>query len=175
MAVKKDPAARRAREAARRAAAAERIGPQPVRPPRPRTLYAMRPPGLYYEDWHMPKGDDDQIIRKIAEEFGPDSGEAKTMRLILDYREVYGPHVPLGAAGHLDAILDHTELAATLTEPLGCPPDDARKTLHSLHAQGLLLVADDGSLWTTIPPGTPLSTPGKGWSFVEKKVDAPTD
>ncbi|GGP89987.1 hypothetical protein [Streptomyces melanogenes] len=173
MAAKKDPAVRRAREAARRAAAVERIGPQPVRTPRPRTLYSMRPPGLYYEDWHAPKGEDNRLINEIVDKFGPDSDEAKTMRIMLEYRTMYGPRFPFAAAGHLDVILNTSELTAQLTEPLNCSPEEARQSLHSLHAQGLLLVADDGSLWTTVPPGTPLSAADGQWAFVEKKADAP--
>ncbi|MFI8178358.1 hypothetical protein ACIF6H_34280 [Streptomyces microflavus] len=46
--------------------------------------------------------------------------------------------------------------------------------MHSLHAHGMLLLADDGSLWMTIPPGTPHSAPDGKWSLVEQKVQAPT-
>ncbi len=60
---KKDPAACRARESARRAAAAQRIGPRPVRTPHPRqpkTLYDLKPPGVFYQDWDRPIGADDE-------------------------------------------------------------------------------------------------------------------
>lgn len=175
MAAKKNPAARRAREAARRAAAAGRIGPRPVRTPRPRSLYEMRPPGLHYEEWHTVKGEDNRGINEIVGEFGPDSDEAKLMRIMLEYRTFYGSRIPFAAAGHLDVILNDTELAAQLTEPLNCSLEEARQSLHSLHAQGMLLVADDGSLWTTVPPGAPLSAADGQWAFVGKKADSPGD
>ncbi|RSS85244.1 hypothetical protein EF919_38145, partial [Streptomyces sp. WAC02707] len=162
MAPKKDPAARRAREAARRTAAAERIGPRPVktpRPPRVKTLYDLAPPGAYYQDWDTPKGTDEELLAKVAEAFGPDSGPAKTMRTLLDYRQLYGPNIPTEAARHLEQILAHTDLAELANEGIGVEPDEVRDSLHSLHAQGLLLIADDGSLWLTVPPGTPYSAP----------------
>ncbi|WP_370424309.1 hypothetical protein AB8O64_36760 (plasmid) [Streptomyces sp. QH1-20] len=174
MAAKKDPAARRAREAARRAAAAERLGPRPIKTPRPRTLYSLNPPGLYYQEWDKPTGTDEEVMGKVIEAFGTESGEAATMRLLLEYRGIYGPHVPLAAAGHLDVIVQDTDLAGELTKSMGSTPDDVRESLHSLHAQGMLLVADDGSLWMTIPPGTPYSAAGGQWAFVEQKVAAPT-
>lgn len=176
MAPKKDPAARRAREAARRAAAAERIGPRPVRTPKPRrpkTLYDLAPPGVYYQDWDTPTGTDEELMAKVAETFGPDSGPAETMRTLLDYRDLYGPYVPTAAARHLEQILAGTDLTALAKKTVGAAPEETRDSLHSLHAQGLLLIADDGSLWLTVPPGTPYSAPHGQWAFVEKKVDAP--
>lgn len=173
MAAKKDPAARRAREAARRAAAAERIGPRPVRTPRPRTLYSLRPPGRYYQEWDRPTGTDEEVMGKVIDAFGTDSGEATTMRLLLEYRSIYGPYIPLAAAGHLDAILQDTDLVAALTESIGDTEGDVRESLHSLHARGMLLVADDGTLWMTVPPGTPYSAAGGQWAFVEQKAAAP--
>ncbi|MGC5400769.1 hypothetical protein ACPXCP_34135 [Streptomyces sp. DT20] len=176
MAPKKDPAARRAREAARRATAAERIGPRPVRTPKPRrpkTLYDLAPPGVYYQDWDTPTGVDEVLMAKVAETFGPDSGPAETMRTLLDYRDLYGPSIPTAAARHLEQILACTDLTALAKKAAGVAPEEARDSLHSLHAQGLLLIADDGSLWLTVPPGTPYSAPHGQWAFVEKTVDAP--
>ncbi|MFJ9520648.1 hypothetical protein ACIRPK_20650 [Kitasatospora sp. NPDC101801] len=173
MAAKKNPAARRAREATRRAAAAERIGPRPVMTPRPRTLHSLKPPGAYYEEWHTPVGDDEEVIAMLTETYGADSGEVFTMRLMLEYRTFYGPKVPFAAAGHLDLILRDSALAAELQQSMGSTSDDIRESLHSLHAQGLVLVDGDGSLWMTVPPGTPLSAPGGQWAFVEQKVSAP--
>ncbi|MGR8012229.1 hypothetical protein [Streptomyces sp. A5-4] len=176
MAPKKDPAARRAREAVRRAAAAERIGPRPVKTPRPRqpkTLYDLAPPGAYYQDWNTPVGTDEELIAKVAETFGPDSGPTETMRTLLDYRELYGSNIPTAAARHLEQILAHTDLTRLAKKTMGAEPDETRDSLHSLHAQGLLLIADDGSLWMTIPPGTPYSAPGGQWAFVEQKAAAP--
>ncbi|MFF1511886.1 hypothetical protein [Streptomyces sp. NPDC058326] len=135
----------------------------------------MKPPGVFYEDWERPVGSDNEVMSKIATAFGPESGEARTMQLLLDYRRIYGPNIPLGAAGHLDLILEDTSLATDLAESMGSAQTEARDTLHSLHAQGLLLIADDGSLWTTAPPGTPLSATDDQWTFVEKKADAPVD
>ncbi|GAA1143288.1 hypothetical protein [Streptomyces javensis] len=171
---KKDPAARRARESARRAAAAQRIGPRPVRTPRPRqpkTLYDLKPPGVFYQDWERPIGADDDVMSKIDAAFGTESREATTMRLMLDYRRFYGPNIPLGAAGHLDLILENTNLA----EAMGVTQTETRDSVHSLHAQGLLLIADDGCLWLTVPPGTPYSAPNGQWAFGEKKSDAPRE
>ncbi|WP_371523271.1 hypothetical protein [Kitasatospora sp. NBC_01300] len=173
MAAKKNPGARRAREAARRAAAAERIGPRPVMTPRPRTLHSLKPPGAYYQEWHTPIGDDEEVLGKLTEDFGADSGEVFAMRKMLEYRTIYGPKVPFAAAGHLDVILQDSDLAAELQESMGSTADDIRGSVHSLHAQGLLLVDDDGSLWMTVPPGTPLSAPGGQWAFVDQKVSAP--
>ncbi|GAA3163537.1 hypothetical protein GCM10017688_07730 [Streptomyces ramulosus] len=164
---------RRAREAARRAAAAERIGPRPIKAPRPRTLYSLNPPGLYYKEWDTPTGTDEEVMSKVAEAFGTDSGEAATMRILLEYRGIYGPRIPFAAAGHLDVILQDSELGADLAESIGSTAGDVRESLHSLHAQGMLLVADDGSLWMTVPPGTPYSAAGGQWTFVEQKVAAP--
>ncbi|MFJ1751152.1 hypothetical protein ACIOJD_33730 [Streptomyces sp. NPDC088116] len=133
----------------------------------------MEPPGAFYQDWDRPVGTDDEVMAKVTNAFGPESGEAVTMRMMLDYRNLYGPHVPLGAAGQLDLILEDTALAAQLAQSTGVTQDDARDSLHSLHAQGMLLIADDGSLWMTVPPGTPYSAPNGQWSFIEKKAEAP--
>ncbi|WP_030272961.1 hypothetical protein [Streptomyces sp. NRRL B-24484] len=175
MAAKKNHAERRAREAARRTAATARIGPRPVMAPRPQTLHALNPPGLYYKEWHTPKGTDEEVMSKVTEAYGADSDEATTMRLMLEYRTIYGPRVPFAAAGHLDVILRDTDLVAGLREYVGSAPDEVRASLHSLHSQGLLLVADDGSLWVTVPPGTPQATPGGQWTFLGQKAPAPVD
>lgn len=131
----------------------------------------MEPPGVFYQDWDRPVGADDDVMSQVVAAFGPDSGEAATMRLMLDYRRFYGPRIPLSAAGHLDLILENTNLA----ESMGVTPTETRDSLHSLHAQGLLLIADDGSLWLTVPPGTPYSAPNGQWAFVEMKADAPPE
>ncbi|MFG2977708.1 hypothetical protein ACGFYY_32550 [Streptomyces sp. NPDC048331] len=133
----------------------------------------MKPPGVFYEDWEHPVGSDTEVMSTIATAFGPESGEARTMQLLLDYRRIYGPYLPLGAAGHLDLILEDTNLATDLAESMGSVQTETRDTVHSLHAQGLLLIADDGSLWLTVPPGTPNSAPSGQWAFIEKKADAP--
>ena len=175
---KENPAARRARESARRTTAAQRIGPRTVKTPRPRqpmSLYDLEPPGVFYQDWDRPVGTDDEVMAKISEVFGPDSGEAVTMRTLLDYREIYGPHIPVSAAGQLDLILADTDLAAQLAPSTGSTQADVRDSMHSLHAQGLLLIADDGSLWMTVPPGTPYSAPDGQWAFVEQKASAPPE
>jgi hypothetical protein len=72
-------------------------------------------------------------------------------------------------------ILEDTNLATVLAESMGSAQTETRDTLHYLHAQGLLLIADDGSLWLTVPPGTPYSAPNGQWAFIEKKVDAPPE
>ncbi|MEU5284949.1 hypothetical protein N7925_03745 [Streptomyces sp. CA-278952] len=173
-----DPTARRAREAARRAAAAQRIGPQPLRTPRPRQpkfLFDLKPPGAFYTDWDFPVGTDTGVMGRVIDDFGADSVEAATMRILLHFRRIYGPNIPLGAIGQLELLLDETDLLTRLSPAEGVTADDARKSVHSLHAHGLILIADDGSLWRTIPPGTPNSAPGGRWSFVEQQVQAPAE
>ncbi|MEU4800178.1 hypothetical protein [Streptomyces sp. NPDC023327] len=172
MAAKKNPAARRAREAARRAAAAQRIGPRPGRPDRPRYLYDLDPPGIYYREWDAPKGADEEVMDKVNHRFGPDSDAALGMRFVLEYRRTYGPNVPVMAARQLDQIVVRTDLATDLAQTLGVPPEEARAHLHTLHARGALLIADDGSLWMTVPPGTGAND---RWVFVEKKADTPLE
>ncbi|MFJ7416353.1 hypothetical protein ACIQWZ_36970 [Streptomyces sp. NPDC098077] len=173
-----DPTARRAREAARRAAAAQRIGLRPPRTPRPRQpklLFDLEPPGAFYTDWDSPVGTDTEVMTQVIERFGADSDEATTMRFLLRFREIYGPNIPLDAIGQLELLLDETDLLTQLSPGAGVTTDDARDSVHSLHAHGMLLIADDGSLWMTVPPGTPYSAPNGEWSFVEKKVQEPAE
>ncbi|MEU6953176.1 hypothetical protein [Streptomyces sp. NPDC045714] len=173
-----DPTARRAREAARRAAAAQRIGPRPLRTPRPRRpklLFDLQPPGAFYTDWDIPVGTDTGVMAQVIDQFGVDSAEAATMRILLHFRRIYGPNIPLGAIGQLELLLDETDLLTRLSPGAGVTPDDARASAHYLHAHGMILIADDGSLWMTVPPGTPDSAPDGTWSFVEQKVRAPAD
>jgi hypothetical protein len=172
MAAKKNSAARRVGEAARRAAAAQRIGPRPVRPARPQYLYDLKPPGVYYREWDTPKGADEEVMKKVNAEFGPDSDAALTMRFVLEYRRTYGPRVPVMAARQLDQFVVRTDLATDLAQTMGVPPEEAREHLHTLHARGVLLIADDGSLWMTLPPGTKTND---HWTFVDKKADAPLE
>ncbi|MDJ0466799.1 hypothetical protein QMK30_36210 [Streptomyces sp. H27-C3] len=120
-------------------------------------MYNLNPPGVFCQEWDRPVGIDEQVMATVTAAFGPDSDEATTMRMMLDYRKIYGPHIPLGAAGQLDLIFADTALAAQLARSTGSARDDTRDSLHSLHAQGMLLIADDGSLWMTVPPGTPFS------------------
>ncbi|MFD4341771.1 hypothetical protein ACFWPP_31880 [Streptomyces anulatus] len=174
MAAKKNPGARRAQKNARRAAR-KRNDPRTSGTSRGRTLYDLDPPGLYYEEWNTPAGTDKQVMDKVSGAFGTDSAEAATMRRLLDYRTIYGPHIPVAAAAHLDLILQDTSLVAELHMSSGSATDDIRESMHSLHAMGTLLVADDGSLWMTIPPGTPHSAPDGGWSFIGQKADAPAE
>ncbi|RPK78163.1 hypothetical protein [Streptomyces sp. ADI98-10] len=174
-----DPVTRRAREAARRTAAAQRIGPRPPRTPRPRRpkpLFDLNPPGVFYTDWDSPVGTDTEVMAKVTDHFGADSDEATTMRYLLRFREIYGPDIPLGAVGQLELLLDETDLLAQLSPRTDVVDSAAaRDSVHSLHAHGMLLVADDGSLWTTVPPGTPHSAPDGAWSFVERKIQAPAE
>ncbi|MEU2181045.1 hypothetical protein [Streptomyces thermolilacinus] len=172
MAAKKNPASRRAGEAARRAAAAQRIGPRPARPTRPRHLYDLNPPGSYYREWDTPNGTDEEVMHKVNDTFGPDSDAALGMRFVLEYRKTYGPRVPVMAARQLDQIVVRTDLATDLAQTMDVPPEEAREHLHTLHARGVLLIADDGSLWMTVPPGTGTND---RWVFVEKKADAPLE
>ena len=172
MASKKDPAARREQKNARRAAR-KRSGTRTDRVPRLRNLYDLEPPGVFYQDWDRPVGGDDEIMSQVTAAFGADSDETLTMRFMLEYRRIYGPDVPLAAARHLDQILVRTDLGAHMIEMLGTTSDEARESMHSLHAQGMLLIADDGSLWMTVPPGTPYSAPHGQWKFVEQKAEAP--
>ncbi|MFK0142669.1 hypothetical protein [Streptomyces murinus] len=118
--------------------------------PVPRTsLYDLDPPGLFYQDRDRPAEDDE------------------TPGTVLDYyRMIYGPRVPLTAARQLDELLQHSDLAVQLDIGKGHIPAAARETFHSLHAHGMLLIADDGSLWSTEPP----EVPGGQWIFEEKKA-----
>ncbi|MGW7095632.1 hypothetical protein [Streptomyces sp. NPDC054874] len=173
-----DPTARRAREAARRAAAAQRIGPRPLRAPRPRRpklLFDLQPPGVFYTDWEIPVGTDTGVMGQVIDQFGADSAEAATMRILLYFRRIYGPNIPLGAIGQLELLLDETDLLTRLSPGPDVTADDARESVHFLHAHGRILIADDGSLWMTVPPGTPNSAPDGTWSFVEQKVRAPAE
>lgn len=171
---KKDPASRRAQKNARRAAR-KRSGTAVGSSSRPRYLHDLKPPGAFYRDWHRPVGTDTEIMNKVTAAFGAESDEALTMRFMTEYRTFYGPLVPLEAARQLDRILIGTDMGGYVTEHLGATPEEARESMHSLHAQGMLLVADDGSLWMTVPPGTPYSAPGGQWAFVEQKVAAPAN
>ncbi|WP_030705066.1 MULTISPECIES: hypothetical protein [unclassified Streptomyces] len=171
---KKNPGVRRAQKNARRATR-KRTDYRPSGASRGRTLYDLAPPGSYYQEWDTPAGTDRQVMDKVAAAFGAESAEAATMRRLLEYRTIYGPRIPIEAAAHLDLILDDTDLVAQLHTSSGSATDDIRESMHSLHAMGTLLVADDGSLWMTIPPGTPHSAPDGGWSFIGKKSDAPVE
>ncbi|MFJ2027105.1 hypothetical protein ACIODW_25305 [Streptomyces sp. NPDC087897] len=172
-----DPAVRRAREAPRRAAAAQRIGPRPPRVPRPRRteyLFDLKLPGAFYADWEQPTGAGERFLAKVVDDFGADSPAVAVMRVLLHYRETYGPSIPMKAVGQRELLLNETDLAARLSPEGGLTDDDVRAQAHALHARGLLFVADDGSLWRTVPPGTPYSAPDGRWSLVEQLVRAPT-
>lgn len=67
-----------------------------------------------------------------------------------------------------------TDLLAQLS-PRTDVTDNARDSVHSLHAHGMLLIADDGPLWMTVPPGTPYSAPNGKWLFTEQKAQAPAE
>jgi len=177
-----DPAQRRAPEAARRTAAAERIGPRPKRTPRPRkpaTLYDLNPPGTFYRDWARPTVPQGMNgagpLDVVVAHFGPDSGEADTMKTLLAYAQIYGQQIPVDAARHLETLARLSGMAAEAAAAQNISEDEAVESLHSLHAQGLLLVDDDGSVWLTVPPGTPYSAPDGGWAFVEKRMNAPKE
>ncbi|MEU0343766.1 hypothetical protein ABZ092_33635 [Streptomyces bobili] len=175
-----DPAQRRAREAARRTAAAERIGPRPKRTPRkPATLYDLSPPGAFYREWvrpAVPQGmDGASPLDAAVAHFGPDAGEVDTMRRFLAYAEIYGQQIPVDAARHLETLARLSGMAAEAAAAQDMSEEEAVESLHSLHAQGLLLVDDDGSVWLTVPPGTPYSAPDGAWAFVEKRMDAPKE
>lgn len=58
---------------------------------------------------------------------------------------------------------------------MGTTAEETRRRVHSLHAKGLFLIADDGSLWLTVPPGTSVSAPRGEWTFVEQKAAAPPE
>ncbi|MFE5096630.1 hypothetical protein ACFRCI_41550 [Streptomyces sp. NPDC056638] len=130
----------------------------------------------FYTDWDSPVGTDPDVMAQVTDHFGADSDEATTMRFLLRFREIYGPNIPLGAVGQLEFLLDETDLLTQLSPtPDVIDNADTRDSVHSLHAHGMLLIADDGSLWMTFPPGTPHSAQGGAWSFVEQKVKAPAE
>ncbi|MFY4721471.1 hypothetical protein [Streptomyces sp. LaBMicrA B280] len=178
MGSKKNPAARRAQKNARRTTRKQKGTRSTItasRTARGRSLFDLNPPGTFYQEWDTPTGNDKELLDTATTAFGADSDEATTTRLILEYRDIYGPRIPIAAAAHLDLIVRDTDLAAELATSMGSSMNDVRESLHSLHAQGMLLVADDESLWMTIPPGTPYSAAGGQWAFVEQKVAAPSN
>lgn len=179
---RQDPAQRRAREAGRRTAAAERIGPRPKRTPRPRnpaTLYDLNPPGTFYSEWArptVPKGmEGANPLDAVAAQYGADSGVVDTMRTFLKYAEIYGEQIPVAAAPHLEMLARLSGMAAEAAATQGITEDEAVESLHSLHATGFLLIDNDGSVWLTVPPGTPYSAPDGEWAFVEKRMEAPKE
>lgn len=175
---KSAPAQRQAKEAVRRAAAAERIGPRPARTPRVRSLHALKPPGAWYQVWAEPSTQllergPETALQEATDKYGADSAEAATLKVLTDYADVYGGTVPTMAAAHLDALVRSSGMATVLAGATGADEDEAITSVHSLHAQGLLLVTDDGAVWLTVPPGTPYSAPGGKWDFIEEKIPAP--
>jgi hypothetical protein len=179
---KTSPAQRRAGEAARRASAANRIGPREPRPPRPprvKPLHRLKPPGTYYETWDSPgplllERGAEAALNEVSEKFGADSVEVALMDVMARYADVYDGQVPTLAAAHLHHLAFAGGLAEELARSTGIKAEDAVESVHRLHAMGTMLVADDGSLWLTIPPGTPVSAADGGWSFVEQKIPAQT-
>ncbi|EYT77951.1 hypothetical protein CF54_40095 [Streptomyces sp. Tu 6176] len=175
---RKDPGQRRAREAMRRVAAAERIGPRPKRTPRQRklVLYALKPPGAFYREWDrlaVPQGMAGvSPLKAVETQFGADSGVVDTMKTMMRYSDIYGVQIPTAAATHLDTLARLSGMAAELASDNGITEDEAVEQLHILHAAGFLLIDDDGSVWLTVPPGTPESAPDGGWTFMEKRLDA---
>ncbi|MCX4481657.1 hypothetical protein OOK44_35380 [Streptomyces cellulosae] len=140
-------------------------------------LYDRNPPGAFYREWArptLPQGTVGGSPLDVAEtQFGRDSSEADTMRTLLRYADIYGTQIPVAAARHLETLSRLSGMAADAASAQGITEDEAVESLHSLHAQGLLLVDDDGSVWLTVPPGTPYSAPDGGWAFVEKRMEAP--
>lgn len=168
---KRPPAQRRAAEAARRTAASKRIGPRPLTS---RTLFALRPPGEYYERdecWARLSTDIEQ--QAALDAVAGDPGALEALRALHRFSHVYGREIPAAAALHLDSMLRSSGYLTDFSQLSGISEDDALESLHGLHASGLLLVADDGSVWLTVPPGTPVSAPGDEWAFVEQKIGAP--
>ncbi|WP_251021787.1 hypothetical protein [Streptomyces sp. ISL-98] len=143
-------------------------------------MYSLNPPGAYYEDWVNPGArllaeGPEALLAATAEEFGPESSELDTVRVLVRFGEIYGFPVPVTAARHLDAMVELVGYATQFASLEGVTEDEALASMHSLHAQGLLLIDDDGSVWTSVPPGTPYSAPNGEWALVEKKVEAPPE
>ncbi|WP_437080940.1 hypothetical protein [Streptomyces sp. enrichment culture] len=81
----------------------------------------------------------------------------------------------MDAARHLETLARLSGVAADAAAAQNITEDEAVESLHSLHSQGLLLVDDDGSVWLTVPPGTPYSASDGGWASVEKRMEAPKE
>ncbi|MFD9458787.1 hypothetical protein ACFWBC_37630 [Streptomyces sp. NPDC059985] len=175
---KADPARRRSDEAARRAAATERVGPRTPRTPRVKLLHALRPPGEYYQLWAEPSTqflqDPEAALKEAIGRYGEDSCDAATLRVFAGHAESYGHNVPTAAAAHLDLLVRSSGMATAMAAAI--TDGDEEETLaavHRLHGMGMLLVDDEGAVWLTVPPGTPVSAPNGEWRFVEKKIPAP--
>ncbi|MFI8178705.1 hypothetical protein ACIF6H_36250, partial [Streptomyces microflavus] len=61
-------------------------------------------------------------MAKVTNHFGADSDEATTMRYLLRFRKIYGPHIPLGTVGQLELLLDETDLLTQLSLGVGARP-----------------------------------------------------
>ncbi|MEV6028600.1 hypothetical protein [Streptomyces sp. NPDC052036] len=169
------PGQRQAKEATRRAAAAERIGP---RPPRIKSLHSLKPPGAWYEVWATPTAEflargPGSALRDAVTKYGADSQEAAALKVFIDHADIYGAKMPTLASAHLDALVRSSGMATTLAGSTAADEEEAIASVHRLHAAGTLLVKDDGAVWLTVPPGTPFSAPGGQWAFIEEKIPAP--
>lgn len=135
---------RAAAEAARRAAAAARIGPRQPRTSRPRkpeTMFSRNPPGAYYEDWVNPgarllEEGPEALLAATAEEFGPESSEHDTVRVLVRFGEIYGFPVPVSAARHFDTMVQLSGYATQFASLEGITEGEALDSMHSLHAPG---------------------------------------
>ncbi|MFI0742333.1 hypothetical protein ACH4PU_30305 [Streptomyces sp. NPDC021100] len=139
-------------------------------------MVELKPPGAYYKDWFAPgqrwlDEGPEKMLAEVTQKYGADSAEVSIIRTAASFGHLYG-EVPSEAACHLDHVMRASGYVRELAEAMGVPEIEALTSLHSLHAQGMLLVDDDGSIWMTVPPGAPRSVPGGGWAFVEKKFDA---
>jgi hypothetical protein len=128
---------------------------------------------VYYEEWDkigsraMEHGTE-AALAHLAEEHGTDSGLYQTAQTFFRYADLYGT-IPTQAVRHLELTARSCGLVGELAAAQGVTEEEVLDSLHGLHAAGFLLVADDGRVWATIPPGTPESAPGGQWAFVEPK------
>lgn len=138
----------------------------------------MRPPGDYYEEWGEPgarflQQGPEEALREIAAKYGEDSEELAIIRVITHYADTYDGQVPTMAATHLDSLVRSSGMAASMAGAMEVEEADAMASVHRLHAQGFLLVRDDGAVCMTVPPGTPHSAPGGRWKTLEEKIPGP--
>lgn len=143
-----------AAEAARRAAAAQRIGPKPARTPKPYSgLKALQPPGHLYQDWTQadPRLQGVSLEDALAQ-FEGSTVDQHRIEVTVRYAEIYGVGGIPEAAFTLDTAMRDSGRAAQSAKNTGITAEEALKQFHILHATGLLLVADDGGIWTSVPP-----------------------
>lgn len=152
---------RRTRGEAQHRNTARASGPRPVRAKRP-SLKDLNPPGTHYTQWCEPGPRARQLgldgmLDYIAQHSKAAEDPAivqQMMRVVDAYAELYGGSLP-DAAFTLDLTLRASPLLGEIMSLQGVGQEGALRSFHELHATGLLLVDDEGTLWMSVPPGCP--------------------